>query len=213
MEVIPAIISDSYEDFEKKVRSVEPYVDRVHLDIMDGVLVSNRTITGIEEINKINTRLNFDVHLMVRKPQYSFGEWFDTKADRFFVHAESDVDIESFIRQARSKNKTPGVVLNPGGDADRLKSFMHLISDIQFMTVNPGYYGNYFIESVLPQINAFHMNYPHVKIYVDGGMNPDTAKRAVAVGASGIISGSYIFKHPQGVKAGIEEIKKAINHF
>ena len=213
IEIIPAIIAQTYEDFEQKIKSVESFVDRVHLDIMDGIFVSNRTIGGIEEINKINTKLKFGVHLMVQNPQHYFIEWFETKADIIFVHIESDVDIASFINQANLKGKQTGIAINPETDVERLNGFAHIINAVQFMTVHPGQYGALFVESVLPKISSFHIKYPHVKIYIDGGMNPDTAKRAVAMGASGIIAGSYIFNHPEGIENGIEELKKAINHY
>ncbi len=211
IEIIPAIIAQSYEDFEKKVKAVEPYVNRVHLDIMDGVFVDSKTISGVEELKKIDTPLGFGVHLMVQKPELILNEWLETKADLFFVHIESDVEINSFVNLVNLHGKQAGIVLNPESEIDRINGFAHMLSAVQFMTVNPGQYGAYFIDGVLTKISVFHSKYPHVKIYVDGGINPGTIKRAIEAGATAIVAGGYIFNHPDGPERAIEELKSSSN--
>jgi len=213
IEIIPAIIAHTYEEFEQKVKAVEPFVDRVHLDIMDGVFVPDKTIHGVEEINRIETPLDFDVHLMVTRPQHSFDDWLQTKAQNFFVHAESNVDLISFIRQVETAGKSAGVVLNPGTDINELAGVAHLLKSVQFMTVYPGQYGAEFVSGVIPKISAFHLKYPRVKIYVDGAMHLETAKLAVVAGASGIIMGGHIFSENRPVDESINELKESLRHF
>lgn len=205
MEVIPAIIAYSQEELEQKIKLVESQVDRVHLDIMDGVFVQNKTIDGIDELKNINTRLNFDVHLMVQSPQEIIDGWLATKVDRFLIHIESEGDITSLASRIHSANKQIGAVLNPETDISRLKNILNSIDAVQFMMVHPGDYGGAFVESVLGKIKSFHNQYPDVKIVVDGAMHLETAKLAVTAGASTIVMGGHIFNEGRKVGETIKE--------
>src|SRR3989338_8038554 len=75
IEVIPAIIAHSQEELEQKIRQVENHVEKIHLDIMDGNFVSNTTV-GIEELEKIQTNLKVQVHLMTSKPEEIVDKFF-----------------------------------------------------------------------------------------------------------------------------------------
>lgn len=145
-KVIPAIIANSAEDLEKKLRIVELYVDRVHLDVMDGDFVPNKTVAGYEEISKLETKLNFDVHLMVNNPENQIYFWYQTKADRFLIHVESQADLKGLIDQIHSNNRMAGLVLNPDTPAEVIQEFVDDIDFVQFMTVDPGQYGADFRE-------------------------------------------------------------------
>lgn len=207
IEVIPAIIAYSREELEQKIKLIEPYVDRVHLDIMDGVFVQNKTIDGIGELKNINTHLDFDVHLMVQRPQEIIDAWLNTKADRFLIHIESEGDITSLASRIHSANKQIGMVLSPETDISRLEAILSSVDAVQFMTVHPGDYGGAFVESVLEKIKSFHNQYPDVKIIVDGAMHLETAKLAVAAGASTIVMGGHIFNEDRKISEALEEFK------
>ncbi|MDP2648212.1 MAG: ribulose-phosphate 3-epimerase, partial [Candidatus Yanofskybacteria bacterium] len=86
IEIIPAILTDSAEKFEAMVRRLEPHVQRVHLDIVDGKFADNKTISGWKELLEIKTPLAFDVHLMVTNPTKQMEHWYKTSADRFIIH-------------------------------------------------------------------------------------------------------------------------------
>ena len=64
VEVIPSIIAKDYKELEEKIRAVEPYVERVQIDIMDGIFVSNRTMDGMAELQKLETNLAILDHLL-----------------------------------------------------------------------------------------------------------------------------------------------------
>ncbi|MBI2064290.1 MAG: ribulose-phosphate 3-epimerase [Candidatus Yanofskybacteria bacterium] len=210
-KVIPAIIANSAEDLEKKLRIVEPYVDRVHLDVMDGDFVPNKTIAGYEEISKLETKLNFDVHLMVNNPEGQIYFWYQTKADRFLIHVESQADLRGLIDQIHSNNRMAGLVLNPDTPAEVIQEFVDDIDFVQFMTVDPGQYGADFREEVVSKIGNFHAKYPSMPIGVDGGVNPQTAPKLLAAGVSVFVVGSYIFSSEDVGKA-IEELKTIVEN-
>ena len=210
-KIIPAIIANSVEDLEKKLRIVEPYVDRVHLDIMDGDFVPNKTVAGYEEMSKLETKLNFDVHLMVNNPENQIYFWYQTKADRFLIHVESQADLKGLIDQIHLNNRRAGLVLNPDTPAEVIQEFVDDIDFVQFMTVDPGQYGADFREEVVSKIGNFHAKYPSMPIGVDGGVNPQTAPKLLAAGVSVFVVGSYIFSSEDVGKA-ITELQEAVRN-
>ncbi len=188
------------------VRMVEPYVDRVHLDIGDGDFVPTKTISGYEDLIKLETKVNFDVHLMVSRPEDQMYFWYKTKADRFLIHAETDHGHRNLINQIHFNGRQVGLVLNPETQVEKITEFIDDIDFVQFMTVHPGFYGSKFVESVINKILEFHGRYPNMVIFVDGGVNPETVLRLMPAGATNFVVGSYILESPDVGKA-IEELK------
>ncbi len=211
INIIPSILAKTAEDFEKILRAVEPYVDRVHLDIGDGDFVPTKTITGYDELIKMETKVKFDVHLMVSRPEDQMYFWYKTKADRFLVHAETDHGHINLINQIHLNNREVGLVLNPETQVDKITELIDDIDFVQFMTVHPGFYGSEFVESVLNKISEFHGQYPSMPIFVDGGVNPETALRLAAIGATTLVVGSYVLASGDVGKA-IEELKAIGNN-
>lgn len=211
IKIIPSILAKTSEEFERMVRMVEPYVDRVHLDIGDGEFVPTKTISGHEELIKIETKVKFDVHLMVSRPEDQMYFWYVTKADRFLIHAETDHGHASLIEQIHFNDRKVGMVLNPETQTEKITEIIDNIDFVQFMTVQPGFYGSEFEESVVNKILEFHGQYPNMPIFVDGSVNPETLLRLVAVGATNLVVGSYIINSPDAGKA-IEELNKMSNN-
>lgn len=208
-EIVPAILAKTYEEFEAMVRKVEPFVERVSLDVSDGVFTQASTIKGYPELLKIETSLKFDVHFMIKRPSEQMSSWYKTKADRYFVHIEENYDIKNLLEQIKYNNKKVGLVLNPDTRVEEAIEFIDLIDYIQFMTVQPGFYGRVFMEEVLDKVSSFHEHYPGVPIVVDGGINPETGKRAICSGASILVAGSYVFNSPD-VGEAINKLKEII---
>ena len=212
IKIIPSILAKTSEEFEKMVRMVEPYVERVQLDIADGDFVSTKTISGYEELKKIETKVEFDVHLMVSRPEDQMYFWYETKASRFLIHAETDHGHASLIDQIHFNGKKAGLVLNPETQIEKITELIDGIDFVQFMTVAPGFYGSQFEESVINKILEFHGQYPSVPIFADGGINPETILRLIAVGVTSFVVGSYIMNSPDVGKA-IEELSKMSNNY
>lgn len=194
IKIVPAILAKSYEEFESMVRKIEPYTDLVQLDIADGIFVSNKTINGYSEIKKIQTKLNFEVHLMVNNPEAVIGNWLNTKVVRYLVHLEAVTDFEFLINRFNTAGCQAGCVFNPETDYSAVEPHIDRFDLFQFMTVDPGFYGSRFLPEVLEKIRNFHTRYSNKTIQVDGGINPETIKLIRDVGATSAAVGSYIFK-------------------
>lgn len=194
VEVIPAILTDSSAKFKELVHKIEPYADRIHIDIADGEFVPNKTVTGYEEVKDIEAPVKFDVHLMVVKPQDMIKEWLYSYADRFIIQAESDVDLGEILKNIREHGRKAGIVLNPETKPETVEKYLKEIDFIQFMTVHPGFQGAQFVTEVVDKIAEFHKKYPDIIIMADGGITPETAPALVKAGATELVAGSYIVK-------------------
>lgn len=214
VKVIPAIIANSAEELEKMIKMVEPHVDRVHLDVMDGVFVSGKTISYHEELAKIQTNLSFDVHLMANNPEDQMYFWYQTKADRFLIHVESQTDLRGLIDQIHSNNKMVGLVFNPKTPNEVIDDLVDDVDLVQFMTVEPGEYGADFVEEVVSKIQDFHSKYPSVPIGVDGGIHPESNNipKLLAAGASIFVVGSHVFSENKDVGKVIEEMRAIVEN-
>ena len=201
IKIIPAILAKTYEEFESMVRKIEPYADLVHLDITDGDFVPNKTIGGYEELMKIDTNLNFEVHLMVNNPESQISRWLETKAVRFLIHWESTKEYDTVINQFGVHGKEFGFVFNPQTDYSAIEQYIDKVDLVQFLTVAPGFYSSPFVPEVLEKIRNFHIQYPAKIIQVDGGIKPETVKLVEAAGVSSAAVGSYIFQNEDIGKA------------
>ena len=168
VKIIPAILAKTSEEFEKMIRMVEPHIDRVHLDICDGDFVPTKTISGYEELIKIETKVSFDVHLMVSRPEDQMYFWYKTKADRFLIHSETDHGHSNLINQIHLNGRKVGLVLNPETQTDKIAEIIEDVDFVQFMTVHPGAYGSEFIESVVNKIlEVFNGDNLHSSLNLD----------------------------------------------
>lgn len=208
-EIIPSILVKTKEELLARISAVESLVERVHLDIADGIFVPNMTIAGFSEIENIETTLKFGVHLMVSKPENHILRWLRTPAESFAFHIESTSQVMEVIEKIREAEKEVGLALNPDTPLSAIESYVNEIDFVHFMTVSPGFYGGEFVEDVLDKMSDCHYFYPDKTIVVDGGVNPDTAPKLVQAGANILVAGSYVFKDNSPAKA-LEELKMSI---
>src|SRR3989338_5009533 len=212
-EIIPAIIAKNFDELHKKIKQVEGFADWAELDIMDGKFVSNKTWNNPVEL-KVESKkwkVNIEANLMIMEPWKGIDDWIDSGAKRIIVHYESFAGHLDKIGEIADKVKKAGlefsVAINPATPWNVLEPYLDNIDIIFMMTVEPGFGGQNFIETVLLKITDFKNNFPEKRVEVDGGINMETAEKAIAAGADILAAGSFIYKHPRGVSAAIIELK------
>ncbi len=211
MEIIPSILVNTKKEFELKLAQVESLVDRVHLDIADGIFVPSTTIQGYSELADLDTSVSIGVHLMVSKPENHVANWINTIADQVIFHIEATDDPEEVIDMLKEGDISVGIALNPSSPTDELEKYIDDIDLVHFMSVEPGFYGGEFVPDVIEKIKDFHFMYPDVQLQVDGGVTSDNIAQLKEVGITLFIVGSYIFDNKKlRVKESIEELRKAI---
>ena len=206
MKIIPAILAKTYDEFEGMVKKIEPYTDLVHLDIADGEFVPSKTIDGIEELKKIGTKLDFEVHLMVKNPENRIDKWLETKASRYLIHQESTDDMDNLIDMIKAAGREAACVLNPATDFKTIEPYLDKVGLVQFMTVDPGFYGSPFLPEVLEKIRKFRDRHPEKPIQVDGGIHSSTIKLVFEAGVGSAVLGSHIFSEGRDIGEVIKEL-------
>ena len=204
IKIAPSILSADFSNLGSEIQDLEKAkADLIHIDVMDGHFVPNITI-GPEVINKLRkyTSLPFDVHLMI-SPVHNFIKNFaEAGADIITIHPEATDDLTSSIKKIKSYNKKAGVSLNPKTPVEKVIPVINLIDLVLVMSVNPGFGGQKFIESVLTKVRVLRKEIDSKKlntqIEIDGGINFESAIMAKKAGVDILVSGTTIFKENGG---------------
>lgn len=192
LQVIPAILEQSWEEIQKKVELIKPYVQTVQLDVMDGVFVPNTTYNETEKLQSLD--IDLELHLMIEKPELTISKWMLPNASRVIVHFEAADNLRLVIDQIRKAGKEVGVAINPETTTYALKEYLPEIDLVLVMGVNPGFSGQSFQRDVLEKIKELRQLKPELQIAVDGGVDATTRDQIEAAGADMISAASAIWK-------------------
>jgi ribulose-phosphate 3-epimerase len=134
-------------------------------------------------------------------------------ADHIHVHIEASPDIEKSLRAIQKLGCKAGVALNPGTPAAAIHSALTAADIVLVMSVNPGYSGQDFIADVLPKVHELRTRLAELGspalIEIDGGVDAETLPKALEAGGQVFVAASAVYKHPQGVTAGMQALRTA----
>ncbi|QSZ26668.1 ribulose-phosphate 3-epimerase [Aceticella autotrophica] len=208
MKIAPSILSADFGCLIEDIKKIERAgADLLHIDVMDGHFVPNITIgPGVIRSLKNRVSIPFDVHLMIDEPEKYINEFVKAGADIITVHQEACIHLNRVIQIIKDCGIKAGVALNPSTPVEMLEYVLSDIDMVLLMTVNPGFGGQKFIDSMIDKIsdlNSTKKNKPFkFEIEVDGGISKSNIKIVTDAGADIIVAGSSIF--------GTEDPKKAI---
>ena len=207
IKIAPSILSADFANLERDIQRIST-ADYVHVDVMDGMFVSNISI-GVPVVKSLRkaTDMFLDVHLMIEKPVRYIDAFAQAGADLLSVHLESDMPpgiraaLEAMDRQGVKK----GIVLRPITAAEAVLPYIKDVDLILVMTVEPGFGGQKFMADQLPKIAAIRRYIaeynPACHLEVDGGVDPVTAPQVIQAGADVLVAGSAVYGAPDPAAA------------
>lgn len=214
IKIAPSILAANFAKLGEEVAEVEKAgADWIHIDVMDGHFVPNISFGAVvmEAIRPL-TKLPFDVHLMIENADRYVESFAKAGADYITVHVEASPHLHRTIQLIRSFGVKPGVVLNPHTPVESILPILDDIDLVLFMTVNPGFGGQKFIESVLPKVEQLAAIIKErgldIDIQIDGGINEETIVACAKAGANVFVAGSAIYGKEDRAAA-LQRIKKA----
>ncbi|MBA4397942.1 MAG: ribulose-phosphate 3-epimerase [Syntrophus sp. (in: bacteria)] len=197
--IAPSILSADFSRLGEEIAAVEAAgADWIHIDVMDGHFVPNITIgPGVVKSLRKLTRLPFDVHLMIRRPEQFLEAFTEAGSDMITVHAEATDHLHRTVCRIRELGPKAGVSLNPATPLALIDSILADIDLLLIMTVNPGFGGQQFIGTMLPKIRLarerIDQQAPSVILEVDGGVTLANMPSILDAGADALVAGAAVF--------------------
>lgn len=214
IKIAPSILAADFSKLGEEIKEVEQAgADLIHIDVMDGHFVPNITMGPlvVDAVRPI-TKLPLDVHLMIENPDAYIEQFVTAGADYITVHVEACPHLHRTLQLIRSFGVKSGVVLNPHTPIESILQVLGEVDMVLFMTVNPGFGGQTFIEPVLSKVEQLAAIIKErnlsIDIQVDGGVDEETIGPCVKAGANIFVAGSAIFGKENREEA-LQAIKKA----
>lgn len=197
--IAPSILSADFSALGKEIAAVEAAgADWIHIDVMDGHFVPNITMgPGVVKSLRKMTVLPFDVHLMIENPEQYIQPFAEAGSDRITVHMEASIHLHRTVSQIKELGLKAGVSLNPATPLSFVESILTDIDLLLIMTVNPGFGGQQFIQTMLSKIRQarelIDRFAPAVLLEVDGGVTLTNLPAILKAGADVFVAGASIF--------------------
>lgn len=201
IKVAPSILSADFGNLQRDIEAIcVAGCDLVHVDVMDGHFVPNLTIgpVVVSAIAKCSTK-PLDIHLMVENNTFFVELFAPLKPKYISFHIEEEKHPHRLIQKIRSLGIKPAIVLNPHTPPESLEYLLEDLDMVLLMSVNPGFGGQSFIESVIPKAKKLSamrdkIN-PKCLIEVDGGVSDKNIQQLKDAGVDIVVAGSYVFNH------------------
>ena len=210
VRIAPSVLPVDFSRLGEECQTLEKAgVDLIHWDVMDGVFVPNLTF-GPDVIGSIRplVDLEFEAHLMVVEPDRIIDRYVAAGCSTVLVHAEACDHLHRTLGHIAELGATPGVALSPHTPASVIRHVRDLLGVVLVMTVNPGFGGQAYIplEDKVAEVAAMLEDYD-CSVEVDGGIGPSTVADVVSAGADRLVSGSALFRDPEGLEHAVSDLR------
>lgn len=200
IKISPSMLAADFTKLGEELADIERAgADMVHLDVMDGVFVTNISF-GLPVVKALrqNSNIIFDVHLMIIEPEKYVERFIDAGADILTFHHEATRDTAKVLKMIRAKGAKAAVSVKPNTPIEEIYPYLEICDMVLVMTVEPGYGGQALIPETLQKVEKLKMEINNrglsTDIQVDGGINEKNARDAILAGADVLVAGSAVFK-------------------
>ena len=215
VKIAPSILASDFRRLESEVAAcTEAGAECLHFDVMDGRFVPNISF-GAMVLKALRplSRARFETHLMIVEPERYVEDFVQAGADLVTVHVEASTHVQRTLSLIRSSGAKAGLALNPATPLDALDYILPDLDLLLIMTVNPGFGGQKFIPETMRKVREARARIDaasrNIEIEVDGGVGPENAAELISSGATVLVAGTSVFKHPAGALAGIRALREA----
>ena len=197
VKISPSVLTADFLTLGDSIKKLEATgVDMLHLDVMDGIFVPNISFgTVVYEKLRKQSKLFFDVHLMITEPERYIERFIASGADSVTFHIEATKKPEECIDLIKKHGKKVGISICPETPVDAIRDYIDSVDMVLVMSVHPGYGGQSYIEDVNPKITEIrNIMGEDFDIQVDGGIYKENIKSVIDCGANVIVAGTAVFK-------------------
>ena len=200
IRICPSILNANFDNLPNEIRRVSEVSDLLHLDVMDNVFVPNFTFDLKRSLEIIQlSALPVDVHLMISHADEKATSFVTTNTASITVHLEACSDPITTLRSIRARNVRAGLAIKPHTPIEAVEELLTEIDMLLVMTVEPGFGGQSFMDSMLPKVQTARRwlqqkGLSDTWLQVDGGISLTTIRRAFDAGADTFVAGSAVYK-------------------
>jgi ribulose-phosphate 3-epimerase len=194
VEIVPSILSETYEDFLLRLAEAETMTDYVQIDIMDGKFVATKSFPAVM-IEGAETRLSFELHLMVESPAELIRSLHHPGLKKVIYHFEAMNDRGALTKTLNERKIEAGLAIKPSTKLEEIRAAAEPVGTLLFLTVDPGRYGSPYKPEVLAKVAEARKVFAGKVIGVDGGVSLDNLHAFFDIGVDYVCVGSRIFLH------------------